>query len=196
MADHDPRDVLHVPCRLAYGCTDLTLAWPHGGTGLGIISKPVLRRYAAEWPVTSEAQGGIPVEYLEAGEAWGVRGILRTLTDDVVGKVFPNTSAGDVSQRKVVAATTSGTVRAGNWMSSRSFVLVLTPEGATHAKSATVPDVEAPFVILRRCLPVMGDPMEIALQRNQGVDIQFVWMGIPDTSGRVMAMGRRGDLSL
>ena len=98
------------------------------------------------------------------------------------------------AQRKVVASGPTQTVRAGNWMSGRSFTLVLTPEGATHAKSATAPDVDAPFVILYRCLPVMGDPLEIAFNRTDDLGIQFVWMGIPDASSRTMAFGRRADL--
>lgn len=196
MATHDVRAIRRVPGRLAFGCTDLTLAWPHGGTGLGVVRDIELVRYAREWPATSEAFGGMPVEYLEAGAAWGVRGVLRTLDPDALDKAFGNTSTGTVSQRPVVSSGPTDTVRAGNWLSARSFVLVFTPEGATHARSASEPDVDAPFVVLYRCLPVMGDPFQIVLNRGADVSIPFAWMGIPDSSSRVMKMGSRRDLSL
>lgn len=196
MASWDPAAIRRVPCRVAVGCTDLTAAWPHGGTGIGVVREPILQRYGGSWPATMEAYGGIPVEYLEAGEAWGVGGVIRTLDDDMLAKVFGNTAAGSVTQRRVVTVGPTQTVRAGNWMSERSFTVVLTPEGATHAKSATAPDVDAPLVVLYRVLPVMGDPLQIALTRTGDVGIRFAWMGIPDSSSRTMRMGRRADLAL
>lgn len=190
----DVRAIRRVPGRLAFGCTDLTTAWPHGGTGLGAVRDLVLVRYSQPYPVPIEAFGGAPAEYLEAGEAWGVAGRLRTFDDDAMGKAFPSTSTGTVSQRKLVTAP--GSVHAGDWMSSRGFVLVFTPEGCTHAASATVADADAPCIVLYRCLPVMGDPLEIALNRTDDVGIRFAWMGIRDSSSRVMAFGKRKDLQV
>jgi hypothetical protein len=196
MGSWDVAAIRRVPCRVAVGCTDLTAAWPHGGTGIGVVREPFLQRYSGAWPVTIEAFGGVPVEYLEAGEAWGIGGVLRTLDDDALAKAFPNTAAGTVTQRRMVTAGPTQTVRAGNWMSGRSFTCVLTPEGATHAKSASTPDVDAPMVVLYRCMPVMGDPFKIDFTRQRDVAIPFAWMGIPDSSSRTMRMGRRADLAL
>lgn len=195
MGTLDVAAVRRVPCRLSFGCTNLALAWPHGGTGMGAVREPILKRFSAAFPVPLEAFGGAPAEYLEPGAAWGVGGRIRTIDDDAIGKAFPNTSAGATTQRKLVTDGPSSTVRAGNWMSGREFVLVLTPEGATHAKSATQPDVDAPFVVLYRALPVMGDPLEIAFNRTDDLGILFAFMGLPHATRGTMAWGKRADLA-
>lgn len=194
MATDDPRKVLRVPGRLAIGPTDLTLAWPHGGTGLGAVRGVRLKRFGGLWPATSEAHGGAPVEYLEAGESWALACTVRTHQDDVIRRIFPNTASGTTSQRRVVSAP--GSVHAGDWVSGRSVVLVFTPEGATQAKSATATDADAPFVVLYRALPLLAADIEIPLELGEDYALDVVFQGIPDSSGRVLAMGPRVDLTL
>ena len=194
MAADDPRMVRRIPGRLAFGCTDLTTAWPHGGTGLGSAFGATLTRFGGSYPVTIEAFGGEPVEYLEAGEVWGIGATLRTFNDDAVDTLFPNTAAGTMSDRQVVSAP--GSVRAGNWMSARAVLLVFTPEGATHAKSDTAPDVDAPFVVLYNAIPLIDESAELALEQDVLFGIPCLFAGIRDSSGRVMKMGPRKDISL
>lgn len=194
MATDDPRRVLRVPGRLAIAPSNLSLVWPHGGTGLGAVNGVRLKRFGGCWPATAEAKGGAPVEYLEAGESWALAATVRTDQDDAIRRIFPNTSVGTTSQRRVVSAP--GSVHAGDWVSDRSVVLVFTPDGATHAKSATAPDVDAPFVLLYRALPLIAADVEIPLELGEDFAIDVVFHGIPDSSERVMAMGRRPDLTL
>lgn len=194
MANDDARKVLRVPGRLCINPSDLSAVWPHGGTGLGSVRAVMLRRFSGCWPATAEAFGGAPVEYLEAGESWALAATVRTFQDDVVRRIFPSTAAGTVSQRRVVSAP--GTVDAGAWVSGRSVVLCFTPEGATQAKSATAPDVDAPFVLIYRALPLIASDVEVPLEGGQDFGIDVVFQGIRDSSGRVMAIGPRVDLSL
>lgn len=197
MATDDPRRILRVPGRLSHGCTDLTAVWPHGGTGLGAVKGVMLKRFGGLWPATAEAFGGAPVEYLEAGEAWAIAATIRTDQDDVIRRIFPNTAAGTVSQRRVVSAPGSTPTHAGDWVSARSLTaLVFTPEGATQAKSATSPDVDAPFIVIYRALPLIANDVEIPLELGAEWAIDVTFQGIPDSTGRVMAFGRRGDLTL
>ena len=193
MATDDPRRILRVPGRLSWGATDLTAVWPHGGTGLGAVKGVRLQRIGAAYPLTMEAKGGIPVEYNEEGPAWLLAATIRTFEDDAIQRVFRNTAAGTTSQRRVV--TEPGTVRAGNWLSGRSGVLVFTPEGATQAKSATAPDTDAPFVVLYRVLPLLKSDVAIPLELGEPFEIDVVFQAIPDSSDRLLAMGPRNDLS-
>lgn len=191
----DNRKVLRVPGRLAYGCTDLSLAWPHGGTGLGSIRQVAWVSRAVPYPVTLEAMGGEPVEYIEPGIDCWLACTLRTNDDDPISKVFRNTAAGTSSQRRVV--TEPGTVRAGNWMSGRAVSpLVFTPDGSLHALSRSTPDADAPFIILYRAIPMLREDLEIPLERTDEWAIQTTWRGIRDGSDRVYARGHRRDLSL
>lgn len=194
MANDDPRRILRVPGRLAINPTDLALAWPHGGTGLGAVKGVMLKRFGGLWPARAEAFGGAPVEFLEAGESWAVASTVRTNQDDAIRRIFPGTSTGTVTQRRVVAAP--GSVHPGDWASGRSVVLVFTPEGATHAKSATAPDQDAPFVLVYRAIPAIADDVEVPLELGKDWGIDVVFHGIRDTSGRVMAFGPRSDLTL
>jgi hypothetical protein len=192
---YDTRKVLRVPGRFAYGCTDLTLAWPHGGTGLGVVKQVAWTERGAPYPLTLEAMGGEPVEYLEPGVDAFFAFILRTNDDNAISKVFRNTAAGTVSQRRVV--TEPGTVRAGNWMSGRAVSpLVFTPEGSTHAWSRTTPDVDAPFFVLYNAIPHKREDLEIPLERTDEWAIGTTWHGIRDSSSRVYARGARKDLTL
>lgn len=195
MAADNVARVLRVPGRLAYGCDDLTAAWPHGGTGLGATRAVVLMKTGGPYPVTCEAYGGEPVEYLEEGAVWGLSCTIRTVEDDALSQVFRNTASGSTSQRRVV--TEPGSVRAGNWMSTRALTpLVFTPEGATHAESATQPDVRAPFIVLHRALPALRDDIEIPLERDQEWAVRVVFRGIRDSSGNILDFGPRVDLTL
>lgn len=194
MTAYDARLLRRVPGRLSYGCTDLTLAWPHGGTGLGLLRDPILRFYDGLYPVTIEAKGGVPVEYLERGDFVGFGCSLRGWDDDALSLLFPNTAAGTVTQRRITSS--AGLRRAGNWASERSVVLVFTPEGATHAKSRTAPDVDAPFVVLHRAIPMVAESAELRLQRRDDVNLPVLFMGIENAAGKTYQIGPRRDLSL
>lgn len=194
MAADDARMVRRIPGRLAFGCTDLTLAWPHGGTGLGSSEGCTLTRFGGSYPVTIEAYGGEPVEYVEAASVWGLGCVLRTFNDDAVDLLFRNTTEGAITQRQVV--TEPGAVRAGNWMSGRAVVLVFTPEGSTQVKSATSPDSDAPFVVLHAAIPMIQESAELRLEQDSIFGVPVLFAGIRDSSGNTMSMGPRVDLSL
>ena len=163
MARDDVRDVRRVPGRLAVDCTDLSLEWPHGGTGLGSTAGCTLTRFGGSYPITVEAFGGEPVEYLEEGAVYGLGCVLRTWNDDMLQTMFRNTVEGQVSQRRLIKEPS--TVRAGNWMSPRARVLVFTPEGSTHAEDANQPDTDAPFIVLYRAIPLVEDTAELYFER-------------------------------
>lgn len=194
MATLDVSAIRRIPGRLAFGCTNLALAWPHGGTGLGAVRDVVAERVGAAYPVTIEALGGEPVEYLEPGEAWKLRFRVRTLDDDMMAKEFRTTAAGTVTQRRLV--TFPSTAHAGEWMSAREFAVTFTPDGATHAVSATAPDSDAIFIHFYRILPVMGDPLAIALNGTEDIGTQCAWMALRHSSKGPLAIGRRRDISL
>lgn len=194
MGTVDVRRVIRAPGRLAINPTNLALAWPHGGTGLGATNKVVLISYGASYPVTIEAFGGEPVDYLEKGEVWGMGFIVRAWDPTALATIFPNTSVGAVSQKRGVSAP--GTVRAGNWVSDRSVKLVFTPEGATHAQSSTQQDVDVPFVVLYKALPLLQAQAELMFSRTEELKVPALFMGVRDASARTVVIRPRADISL
>lgn len=194
MAADDARRIQRIPGRLAFGCSDLTAVWPHGGTGLGATKAVLFQIVSASYPVTAEAFGGEPVEYIESGVVVGLGCTLRTFEDDAVDLLFRNTAAGTQTQRQVISEP--GTVRAGNWMSGRGVLLVFTPEGMTQAQSATAPDVDAPMLVIYRAIPMIDETASLDLERGQEFGIRVMFRGIRDSSGRVYKMGPRADISI
>ena len=194
MAADDPRRILRLPGRLSFGATDLTAVWPHGGTGLGATKGVQFTIAASAYPITSEAKGGEPVEYLEPGVVVALGCTLRTFEGDAVDLLFRNTAAGAETQRQVVSEPS--TVRAGNWMSGRGVLLVFTPEGMTQAQSATAPDVDGPMLVLYRAVPLIEEQARLDLERGREFGIPVIFRGIRDSSGRIYKMGPRADISI
>jgi len=194
MAADDVRRILRIPGRLSFGCSDLTTVWPHGGTGLGATKAVQYTLGPASYPVTMEAAGGEPVEYIEPGVVIALGCTLRTFHDDAVDLLFRNTTAGTQTQRQVIAEP--GTVRAGHWMSGRGVLLVFTPEGATQAQSATSPDVDAPFLVLFKAIPMMAEQAAHVLERGTEFGMPVMFRGIRDANARVWAQGPRADISI
>jgi hypothetical protein len=184
MATPAARRLLRAPGRLVAGPSSLSGSFPYGGTALGASRAVILKSYGAYYPVTAAELGGEPVEYLERGEIWGCQAFMRGADDDALAALFPNTAAGATTQHKVVSGP--GTNKAGFRVSARSVVLLFVPDDITRA----------PAWILYRACPMPAEPTDIqqSAKEEYGFDARF--MGIRDTSSRVIAIGRLEDLSL
>ena len=187
------RNILRVPGRLAISCTDLNLAWPHGGTGLGAVMDVIFRRYSQDYPITIEEGGGEPVEYLQAGSVYGCVAFARGWDDDVLEAAF-QANTGAVSGKSVIDI--DSTVEAGTRLKSFAKTLVFTPEGSTHAKDPTKPDAKAPFWVLYSAIPMLDGAPDFALQRTAELGLPLLFMGLRDGSGRILSVGPRADVSV
>lgn len=186
--------VLRVPGRLAYGCTDLSLVWPHGGTGMGQTDEIRLVLSQEDYEVETEGLGFEVTEVLQGAARTEIAFDLRSWDSDALSKAFPNTTAGTVTQHRYVADP--GSNRAGSKGSASGIVLVFTPEGCVHAKSASVPDAPHPFVVLYRAVPLWKGPIEVLMRRSEDLSIPLRFLGIRDASARTRKWGRRADISL
>lgn len=185
--------IRRVPGRLAFGCTDITLAYPHGGTALGEVRDVIFRRFTRDFPVTAEDKGGQPVGYLATGNVWGCVAFMRGFDDDVI-ELLRGGSEGTTTQRAQYDANT--TYRAGYDLTADAVKLVFTPEGAAHAKSASVPDADAPCWVLWNAVPLLDETADFLLQRDEELGVPLLFMGTEDGSGRTLSVRRRADLTL
>ena len=181
--------VLEYPCRLAFGCTDLTAAWPHGGTGLGFTDLVVVTLSAPVHVIQAqELPGASAIDAVACGEGWSMTFVLRDADPDAYTRFFLNTSTGTVSQRpKVVSPSTN---RAGYSLSSRATVLVVTPETVVNGF-----EDQHDLVVFYRALPHVQATadLEHRLGRERGIPLAVV--GIPNASGKAVEMGRLRDLT-
>ncbi len=186
MTTPNVRDLLFIPGRLSHSPSSLTSAYPHGGTALGLTRGLAIKlnsSYDPEAVIEAEEYGGEITDAIQQGEGASVSCVLHSWDADALSKIFPNTAAGTTTQKRQVSAP--GSVRAGSRLSSRSIVLVFTPDNPDHH----------PMFILRRALPALQTAQEINLRLDREAGIAAVFLGIRDTSGRLYDFGMRHDLS-
>lgn len=168
--------------RLAYGCSDLSAAWPHGGTGLGLIGQVFLfpqRRWAA---LTFE-------ETNSTGEVLWLGGDLTvSLTaegwDEAAQAVLnPNTAS---SSGRTIVEWPGSDYTAGAPITALSNV-VFTPWDTTNGKG---------FVIYRAvAVPDLNQALAFAAGRF--LEVPAVLIAVPgDSSDRLGKLGKFSDLSL
>lgn len=179
----NPRDILRVPGRLSYGATSLLTAYPHGGTALGVVRAITAAPNERAVNVVAEEYGGETVERIYLGQGWTLSAILRSYDPAALALLTPNSAAGTVSQERLV--TEPGTVRAGHARASAGVKLVFTPDA---------PD--APYLVLYRAVPSLDGSAALQFGRSTELEIAMVFAALRDASGRMIAMGRREDITL
>jgi hypothetical protein len=186
VATPNVRDLLFIPGRLSVNPSNLNSAYPHGGTGLGLTRGLAIKLnsvYDPEAVITQEERGGEISDFVHQGEGAVLSCVLHSWDAEALNRLFPNTAAGAVTQKRQVSAP--GSVRAGARASSRSVVLVFTPDSPDHH----------PMFILRRALPALQTSNEINLRLDREAGIAAIFVGIRDTSGRLYDFGMRHDLT-
>jgi hypothetical protein len=134
--------------------------------------------------VTAEEYGGQRVDGVITGEGCSIGFILRSWDKDVLQRVFPNTSVGASSGRRLVASP--GAVRPGELMSNRSVVLLFTPDDADRH----------PMFLMRRALPAIKETAEVMLRVDQEFGLPVIFHGIRDASGKLYEWGMAHDIAL
>jgi len=179
----DVSQVLRVPGRLCINPTDLATAWPHGGTGLGVVGSIVLEPTSTYQRITAEEFGAEVVDVLDLGETWVLGALCRAWGDNtVLSTLFPSTATG-ASGDKVV--NYPGSYRAGTLRSSASVKLCFTPR-----------DNRNPGLLLYKALPLVEEASRLRLGAFNELTIPVLFIGIRDSSARQISIGVLGDLSL
>lgn len=185
MTTFNPRDITKIPGKLCVNPTDLTTAFPHGGTGLGVVRNILFRPETRYVDVIAE-EFGERVESIAVAQGCVLVGTLQSWDDEALRHIFWNTVEGTVSSRRKVIEGSSGTNRAGHLLSSRSVVLCFSPDDTDRQ----------PMLLIRRALPFAQESMEATLAINSDIALAFGFAGIRDTSGRLYEFGMRKDITL
>lgn len=168
--------------RLAYGCTDLSAVWPHGGTGLGLVGQVFLfpqRRWA-----------GLPFEETNStGEViWLGGDLVVSLTlegwdEAAMAALNPNTATS--SGRTIVEWPGSDYVAGAPVTPLQS--VVFTPWDTTNGKG---------FVIYRAAgLPDLNQALAFSAYRF--LEVPAVLVAVPgDSSDRLGKLSKFSDLTL
>lgn len=187
VASPDPRNILgHVPGRICVSPTDLTTAYPHGGTDLGEVG---LCRWSGHHPVKIieyEEWGVEPVEAVSGGEAVGLAFTLREFNLQGMIEVCLNAAAGGTSGHPLIQGPSTN--RAGYLYSARSKVWCFSPKDTANH----------PFVVFYKAWALPMETTDIGLsdadQARWGVPVAVI--AARDASSRVYKVGRGVDIVL
>lgn len=184
---HNIENILRVPGRLCYNPTSLTTAYPHGGTGLGVVKTVRVKPYKVYHKITAEEFGSEAIDYVDGGESWILGAILRSFDKDALKLIFPSAVTGTITQEAVVAHPAADTaIRAGLLMSAKAVKLLFSPDDPARN----------PFLILYNAIPLIDESAEINLELDSDFTIGMLFAGIRSSAGKVMAMGLKEDLAL
>jgi hypothetical protein len=180
------RDIISVPGRLSFGPSNLTTAYPHGGTALGIVQDIAITLEQPTQYVLAEEYGNQKIEGIVSGEGCAIGAVLRSWDRDAITRVFKNTALGAVTGKRRVAASTQTDPSIGIRLSGRSIVLVFTPD-----------DVERhPMFLMRRALPAIKETSEVAMRLDVELSLPVFFYGIRDTAGLLYDWGMARDITL
>jgi hypothetical protein len=165
--------------RLAYGCTDLTAAWPHGGTGLGLVGQVTLFPQS-RWAAIDQEETNSPVGVQWLGGGLVVALTLETPDDNALSVLNP----GGALSGSNATVSWPGSAVAGTLLTALTNV-VFTPNNRTDGRA---------FVIYR-AVPVPEVNQQLVWNAGKFLEVPFVLVAVNDGTGtNVGKMGRFSDL--
>jgi hypothetical protein len=182
------RDALRVPGKLCASPTNLSAAYPHGGTALGMHSKLVVQPKAIVSPITAEEYGGTVVDAIYCGEKPLIKCVLRGWDADAISSVMPNTTVGSLSGRRYIRFEpgVSGQNKPGYRLGNQAIKLLFSPDNYLYN----------PFLLVYAAIPAWEESAEMALTDDNELALSVAFWATPDSSGRTYAWGWAKDLSL
>lgn len=181
MATPSPLNQLRIPGKLCINPTDLSAAFPHGGTALGMTKKNEFFPNASYLPVLGEEYGGAVVDLIFTGERPRFVCYLREWDSDAIGHIFHNASGAVVT----FDAKTEGS-RGGVSLYGNAAKLYFSPDAPTAAVGllgySAVPMIEA------------SAAMQFAPAEEIGLAV--AWEFTPNSSGKIGQIGLPGSLTV
>lgn len=176
--------VLNSPGKLCYGPTDLSIAFPHGGTAIGSIYKCGVTHIDTRREIKDESMGSEVHDIIWCGENWALSAILREYNNEGISLLFNNSAPGGFTQRAVVSSP--GSNRPGMLYSARAVVLLFSPLDADRL----------PAVIFYKAVPLPEESARMALAMSERLEIPAVFLALRDATNRIASWGLLKDLSL
>lgn len=167
---------MRVPGTLVLNPTDLTAAYPHGGTPLGLVRDVVISRRELTFEVTAEEFGGEIADVLYMGEEWLIVFSLRGWDNDAIGNLFFNTSLPTKSDERALSwpgVSPSGIV-AGQMVGGTSSLakIVFSPEDLGGHKG----------VYFRSAIPEVAEELELSMTRANEMTLSAGFRALRDPS--------------
>ena len=178
------------PGRLCINPTDLSIAFPHGGTDLGLVR--VIRAVPAYvyTKILAEEFGFRMVEAIRTKPAWAVAAILRGFDDNAIETVWPVSTIGAATGERIIqeGKRADDTVhREGLRLSENEVVLCFSPDQLEAHR----------MVLFQKAIPMIDEAaaLDFATAADNETPVVFVAYPSQDAEAPVQ-IGFRDDLSL
>jgi len=185
MAAPSTQNMLRIPGKLVKDPTDLSAAYPYGGTELGLVHQAMFKPQAKHHPITAEEWGEQTVEVISGGTSVLFGVTLRGMDNDAWSSVWPDTATGSPSGDKTIRFRVDNS-RAGSLLSASSMILLFVPEAVMRHRA----------VIIRDAIPVVVEDASIQFSASEEIALDVIFYGRPDSSERVAQIGYIKDLAL
>lgn len=163
---------------------DLSGTFPFGGDEMGVTAEAnfVFEENVAY--VTAEEFGGQKVQSGYVGEGAVAGAILRSWDKDMLSAVHPNTVASSRLIRMRQTVSGSGSRRAGTFIDTIKLLFV--PEDRQNH----------PFVVLYAAAPEFERAAKLRLANRKEMGLAILFVGQPDSLGRIYDSGQRSEITL
>lgn len=165
--------------------TDLTAAFPHGGTAIGTVRDEEFRPGPQERAIFAE-EYGVNIEVYHAGWDPVFLCVLRDYDDDAVSAIWPDVTTTGLSRPGLQARVSANDFRAGKRMSDLAVKLLFSPRALDAHK----------FIVLYKAIPIVQPDASILLNLGDEIGTGVMFRGIPDATGRLFQERFRADLDL
>lgn len=183
MAAPNVLNVIRGPARLILNPTDLTAAYPYGGTELGLARGCIFEYGTTTHYVTAEEWANRS-NAVYCGDAGAIRCVLRGWDADAIGTVARTYAAGN-SGAPTIAPDTNTAPRAGTQIPGYKILMAQSESPATM-----------PSVLVYYGLPAIDPEAQLELSRNKEAGTAVRFDAAPDSSGRTYFVGLIGDMTL
>lgn len=192
----DADEILGQPAFLAWGCDDLSAAFPHGGTDLGASETGVrLHAKVGRLVLKAEESGERILDVLYTETELMLTVVLHQWNDTNLALAFPGglTAAGATTSEKVIQFP--GTEKAGARQSANADVLVASPIDLTNNKA----------ILARRAIPMIQETAELNWRLRDPTKLALVFYCTNDEAinaanakynSRCLAIGDRTDITI
>ena len=183
MAAPTETNVYRAAGQLCINPTNLGVAFPHGGTSLGLVSEARLRSATRSFTVRAEEYGSEVTEEIHLGRDWVCAVTVKGWDNDTLGTIFPNTAAGGSSGVEVISEP--GGKDPGTLLTGNAVKLCFSPFESQH-----------PGFLVYRAIPNVERSGRLRFQVARSLSFMAVFRGVRDASGRVVQIGLLEDLTL
>lgn len=186
MSQAEQRTVQRIAARICANPTTSppTDAFPHGGTALGMTQDLVWRPNLRRGLIRYEEYGAEVGDVIVSSES-GVLGLLaRGGDDDMLSRIFQDTTTGSVSRRTLIEYP--GATRAGALGTDRSFALLVSPLDTKNHRAMYLPNA----------VPLLEETGELLFALRQEHVIPAIFLAVRDGSGPAYQYGFLEDITL